>query len=799
MLRYFNTAISTLLLSSVTIFTTEGQQVSYTDFSARLKKYCEAVPWEEVYVHTDRSDYIAGEEIWFSIYSIDRASGLLSGRSRVVYFELLNQWNVPVVQKSFLLQNGNAPGNAWLMDTLSSGTYTLRAYTNWMKNFLPENCFMSRIDIYNPFKTKPFVSKIIAKEHSPDPVNIKFYPEGGMLVNGAKCRVAVRVADKYSRGLIYSGIVRRSDGDSIAAFKTDKSGFGSFGFTPLRGEKYYISEPGRKIPLPATREDGISLYADITESGSLEVTYSANGSYARPSPGTLSLLVINKGHISFVTSLNPGNVSNRLTVPANLIATGISHLVIFENYSRAVCERIFYKPGNNKPDMIINMPSEAGRREKVDIEIKMASAAVSDPLKLTGVSVSVIPEAYSDHLPSIDDFMIFGSEFGVLPWVDSDGGLSDIDLSTIDNYLISAKSFWLDWERIIGEEEFKPVYRFETEGHYLSGYLKMRDPVALDTSRLLYLNISGKAADLRYARTDNTGRFDFLLPADSYLRRLVIQPEQEDENLVLSLDQPFSWKLPASYSFVDSSSQGKPERFSRLSFNYQTGRIYNTLSRSAQVKPEYAPSTGSRFYGIPELEILMDDYIQLPVMKEVFFELVPGVRFRERRDGYEMRIINPFSNFFYESPPLVMIDGIYMSDLSKIAEMDPELVERIDITRTTYLIGDLLLHGIVNVVTRKGNLGNISLPDHVVEMSYSAFDKPVSIVLPDYSDIKKLKSKIPDFRNTLYWNPSFNSKSAVISKLDFWTSDIPGDYIIDIEGITENGEMVSIKRILTVR
>jgi hypothetical protein len=87
----------------------------------------------------------------------------------------------------------------------------------------------------------------------------------------------------------------------------------------------------------------------------------------------------------------------------------------------------------------------------------------------------------------------------------------------------------------------------------------------------------------------------------------------------------------------------------------------------------------------------------------------------------------------------------------------------------------------------------------VVEMSYSAFDKPVSIVLPDYSDIKKLKSKIPDFRNTLYWNPSFNSKSAVISKLDFWTSDIPGDYIIDIEGITENGEMVSIKRILTVR
>ena len=44
----------------------------------------------QVYLHIDRSKYIAGEEVWFSIYSIDPESGKLSTKSAIAYVELLN-------------------------------------------------------------------------------------------------------------------------------------------------------------------------------------------------------------------------------------------------------------------------------------------------------------------------------------------------------------------------------------------------------------------------------------------------------------------------------------------------------------------------------------------------------------------------------------------------------------------------------------------------------------------------------------------------------------------------------------
>ena len=40
-----------------------------------------------------------------------------------------------------------------------------------------------------------------------------------------------------------------------------------------------------------------------------------------------------------------------------------------------------------------------------------------------------------------------------------------------------------------------------------------------------------------------------------------------------------------------------------------------------------------RFYGIPEMEIFLDDYIRLPVMQEVFFELLPGIILRSGKIG----------------------------------------------------------------------------------------------------------------------------------------------------------------------
>ena len=147
------TAFISLMLIS---FNISGQvQTSFLDvLSDKFQKYCNSVPREDIYVHTDRQEYIAGEDVWFKIYLFDRKSTKLSSESRIAYFEILNPENRPVIQKRIKLDQGIGLGQIILPDTISSGKYTLRAYTNWMKNFMPYNCFSKTLIINNALSSK---------------------------------------------------------------------------------------------------------------------------------------------------------------------------------------------------------------------------------------------------------------------------------------------------------------------------------------------------------------------------------------------------------------------------------------------------------------------------------------------------------------------------------------------------------------------------------------------------------------------------------------------------------------------
>jgi uncharacterized protein YfaS (alpha-2-macroglobulin family) len=151
--RYLKTVL-TILSFAVDIFYLKSQPNDpYIDtLKGKLSTYCKAIPFEDIYIHSDRENYIAGEYFWFNAYLFNRQSLALSSESSFAYIELLDPGNQPVSQTKIRLENGSGGGGFMLPDSLSSGEYTLRAYTNWMKNFLPDGCFMETITIYNPFR-----------------------------------------------------------------------------------------------------------------------------------------------------------------------------------------------------------------------------------------------------------------------------------------------------------------------------------------------------------------------------------------------------------------------------------------------------------------------------------------------------------------------------------------------------------------------------------------------------------------------------------------------------------------------
>ena len=102
---------------------------------------------EELNLIIDRNVYLSGERIWFYADLFNNADQLLS---KTIYVELYSQDNS--VQKKFSVEHGACQGFIEIPEGLNSGGYLLRAYTNYQKNFLPEQFAHQVLFILNPRK-----------------------------------------------------------------------------------------------------------------------------------------------------------------------------------------------------------------------------------------------------------------------------------------------------------------------------------------------------------------------------------------------------------------------------------------------------------------------------------------------------------------------------------------------------------------------------------------------------------------------------------------------------------------------
>ena len=114
---------------------------------------------EQIFIHTDRSFYLAGETIWFRIYYFDATTRKPLLLSKVSYVEILSSEGKPAIQSRIELKDGKGFGNFSLPLSIVSGNYILRAYTRWMRNDGPDVFFETPITIVNTSRRLPLVQQ----------------------------------------------------------------------------------------------------------------------------------------------------------------------------------------------------------------------------------------------------------------------------------------------------------------------------------------------------------------------------------------------------------------------------------------------------------------------------------------------------------------------------------------------------------------------------------------------------------------------------------------------------------------
>lgn len=89
---------------------------------------------EKLYLHFDKPAYVAGERMWFRAYLANADTHLPDTASCAVYVELLNNVDSLIQRIKIPHRKGLFAASLLLSDALPEGNYSVRAYTNWMRN-----------------------------------------------------------------------------------------------------------------------------------------------------------------------------------------------------------------------------------------------------------------------------------------------------------------------------------------------------------------------------------------------------------------------------------------------------------------------------------------------------------------------------------------------------------------------------------------------------------------------------------------------------------------------------------------
>jgi hypothetical protein len=733
---------------------------------------------ESLYILTDRDIYVTGERVWLKVYELNGLAHIPMDISKVAYIELLDKSNSSIRQIKVNIEGNSGSSGFILPDNISSGNYTIRAYTLWMENFSPELYSYKTIAVINPFESLEHLA-IPEKNRSAD--SVMLFPEGGSLIPGRNNRIAVRTYDKDGIPVSVKGALLKNGTDTILNIVTSDNGFGLFNLYPKASESYtfvFNTPQGarRKAPVPGIQKQGPGLRVDYNkDDNSFIVRIISNGEPSAQKTN-MNLAVLSSGTVSFLREIETGRDSIISILP-DKIPSGYSQILLIDGdgnqkagryvfrqeYKRLnlkiTAEKSDYAP-REKLKINISATDNAGRPLEADLTASVTKSAVVKPAGTMLISLN----GSDDYEPDENDYK---------------------DAAEINDYLISFPASGIDPNNLMNPE--KTIFRYlpELEGHQIRGHIRMKGTDEPLRNTDISLSYVGKAARCQFGKTDDDGGFSFLIK-ESGFSEIVIQPlSSEITGYYTEINQPFSdvyssIKPPPFYIEGDKISS-----LNNVIISMQISNIYEPYT---EIKPVVQKNAGYDFFGIPENTIKMSDYIELTTLREVVKEILPNVYTIKQNGKYDFKLINKFRGQPFTNNPLILVDGVPIYDFEKVLNISSKEIEKADILNTRYFFSQLIFDGIVSFVSGKGDLSVLEFDNTIFRQVYEGCQIPENFYSPDYSSDELKNNRIPDFRNTLYWKPDLHTGKDGKTDFEFYSSDESGDYVITVEGIAADGK-----------
>ena len=413
---------------------------------------------EVTYLHLNKSLLLQGEQLGFSAYVINPNGFKPSKKTTNLYVQIKDSANVVIKEKMLLIENGTGASTFDIDSTFTSGTYSISAFTNWMRNFDQQYFFQEEIQVL-----KSNLSNV-ATVQGFNSIDAQFLPESGHLIKDRLNNLGIVIKDNQGYGLANASVrILTSNNKLVGHTRLNQFGIGKISFIPKFSETYkaYIDFEGKtfreKISTPI-EDQGIVINIKINEEN-VEVSLITNLETMDAIGNTPYVFSIQSSYGATTYEVNFQGAQD-IVIPFSFhdLKPGINIFTLFDKDKKPVAERLFF----NYENLPIAELGSAVLKERNDtLQITLPTNKFTDS---TFMSVSILPK---NTLANKINHNI-ASYILLQPYVNgsienADWYFKDIDSEkkiALDNLLLTQGWSSYDWRKIFNRpDEF--LFKFE--------------------------------------------------------------------------------------------------------------------------------------------------------------------------------------------------------------------------------------------------------------------------------------------------------------------------------------------------
>lgn len=761
-----------LIVSLVLIVQVEATAQSGNNLAPYLQQF-----EEKIILQTDRGTYVSGETVWFTSHYLINGQRPSEQISKILYVELINHKSEPVIQKKFNIEDHRSNGRLELPVEIPSGNYVLRAYTKYQRNLSPFGFAYKHLYILNPDTPPERSDETIASD-----INIYFDGKN-------------KSGNKHSHYIMH--VKNPSLVDSLHLLnKADSVLFLTNNIKSQYQRMSFVADSTATLRLVIYLENGETLEQQVPPEASNyivrrpgdEFLFSLQGKSGIPADNLMWELYNTSFRNVFSRKFNESQ--NSIDISGQDLTDGL-HCLALRNLktNKILAYQSFYVfPDIDQKQMATTEKKTFAKREKVEVSLATDGSDLAQQ-----ISVSVVRKGTGSNNEKIHrDFALTN------PWFLNSFLSNQKNLRSYRDEIEAAlRVYDVKYAETIKRElnPDKPVLEYlpEIKDITISGILKDKTTGQTMPGYQIYGSVLFNNPQFHISETDTNGAFIFHLNELHGIQDVFLCPLQRDsssQNLEILINRDFDNRhldiSNTAFPFTDKDKALLEE----LYMNYQLSLAFNE-----QISSPKKGNENRRFYylfGKERISRVLDDYVSLDDMWDVLYEVIPHVKPVKRKGSYKLKIMNDDS-WVLPGNPLILLDNVPVFDVAKIMEIHPSQVEKIEVIDQTYLLGAYAINGVVLITTKTDSFAGVAFPEASVFAEYLTAEMPAHFKSKSYASDTSKDTRIPDFRNLLYWDNYLKDNSHTLT---FYTSDREGTYEIIIKGINDEGKnLLQIEKI----